>query len=298
MINQNNVTSSNQTVHYNRYKAEYSWLVPVLLVLSGIFIIVFYSSCSKAESSIDNKGGDTEEANGSKPHYPSLETVTLPENLPSQIKEYTGFTVSFNKDNKTPNYVAWELLDEEAYGSVGRTNNFWTDEELEGCPSTYDYSRSGYDRGHLCPAADQKWSEEAMNDCFVMANMCPQNSELNSGAWNTLENKERQWAKRDSALMIIAGPLYDVNDTETIGQAKVRVPGAFFKVLLAPYIENPRGIAFVYPNMPSPGNMQDYAMSIDELEKLTGFDFFPALPDEIENKVEATYSFKEWNSSK
>lgn len=231
-------------------------------------------------------------------HYPGLETVSIPEDLYSQVKEYEGFTVSFNKDNKTPNYVAWELLGEEVKTDIERSNNFWCDPEIEGCPTTKDYTNSGYDRGHMCPAADQKWSQKAMDDCFVMANICPQDHKLNAGAWNTLESKERQWAQRDSAIMIIAGPLYSESDTQRIGNAKVRVPGAFFKVLLAPYADEPRGIAFVYPNMTSPGNMQDYAMSIDDLEKITGFDFFPALPDEIEKKVEASFSFKEWNSAK
>ena len=235
------------------------------------------------------------------PHGTSAEdlmAVLIPDDQPEVKKEYTGFTVSFNKDNGTPNYVAWELLGKEVANDVQRDDNFWTDPDIDGCPSTKDYTRSGYDRGHMCPAADQKWSIEAMNDCFVMANICPQDHKLNAGAWNTLENKERQWAKRDSAIMIIAGPLYSADDTNRIGNAKVRVPGAFFKVLLAPYVEEPRGIAFVYPNMTSPGNMQDYAMSIDELEKITGYDFFPALPDELEKTVESSFSFKEWNNSK
>lgn len=233
-----------------------------------------------------------------KRFYPGLETVILKEGTPEQIKEYVGFTISFNKDNHTPNYVAWELLGSEVAYEVERSNKFWQDSELEGCPSHRDYSYSGYDRGHMCPAADQKWSVEAMNDCFVMANMCPQDHKLNAGAWNTLENKERQWAQRDSAIMIIAGPVYEPTDTARIGDIGVRVPSAFFKALLAPYVENPRAIAFVYPNMASPGNMQDYAMSIDQLEELLGYDFFPALPDDIENKVEANYSFLEWNRSK
>lgn len=231
-------------------------------------------------------------------HYPGLEAVKISSDLPEQIKEYAGFTVSFNKDNRTPNYVAWELLGSEIVYGVDRSNNFWQDTDIEGCPAHYDYSYSGYDRGHLCPAADQKWSQEAMNDCFVMANMCPQDHSLNAGAWNTLENKERQWAQRDSALVIIAGPIYTPSDNQRIGDIGVRVPSAFFKVLLAPYIKNPRAIAFVYPNMTSPGNMQDYAMSVDNLEEITGFDFFSALPDDIENKVEAVYSFKEWNRPK
>lgn len=228
-------------------------------------------------------------------HYDGLEEVKIPTGFASQIKEYTGFTLSFNKDNKTPNYVAWELLGTEVSNEVSRTDNFWQDPEIEGCTAHRDYTNSGYDRGHMCPAADQKWSTEAMNDCFVMANMCPQLHDLNAGAWETLESKERQWAKRDSAVMIIAGPIYTEDDTKYFGNAKVRVPGAFFKILLAPYLSEPRGIAFVYPHMKCEGNMQDYATSIDEVEKITGFDFFSSLPKEIENKVESFYSYSDWN---
>lgn len=231
-------------------------------------------------------------------HYQDLDVVIFNEDIPEQIKEYEGFKVSFNKENHTPNYVAWELLKSEVAYETDRYNKFWQDLDLEGCAAHNDYSHSGYDRGHMCPAADQKWSQQAMVDCFSMANICPQDHQLNAGAWNTLENKERQWAKRDSAIMIIAGPIYESVDTKRIGQIGVRVPSAFFKAFLAPYVESPRAIAFVYPNMSSPGNMQDYAMSIDELEEYIGFDLFSSLPDELEDKVESRYSFAEWNKSK
>lgn len=224
--------------------------------------------------------------------------VVLPEGVPEQIKEYTGFLVSFNKDNHTPNYVSWELLDKEVSDLVSRSNNFWKDYDLLGCPDENAYKYSGYDRGHMCPAADQKWSEQAMNDSFVMSNMCPQKNDLNAKAWETLENKERQWAQRDGAIWIVAGPIYKDDDTERIGNYKVRVPSAFFKAFLAKDIDEPRAIAFVYPNELCPGNMKDYSMSIDELEALLGYDLFSALPDDIENKVEASCSFTEWNRSK
>lgn len=227
-------------------------------------------------------------------HYEGLENVVIPLGLTSQIKEYTGFTLSYNKDNRTPNYVAWELLGTEVSNEVSRSDNFWQDDDIDGCTKHSDYTGSGYDRGHMCPAADQKWSKEAMNDCFVMANMCPQLHDLNAGAWETLESKERIWAKRDSAVMIIAGPIYTDGETY-IEKSKVKVPDAFFKVLIAPYLKEPRGIAFVYPHMKCPGNMQDYATTIDEVEKITGFDFFSELPDEIEDKIESEYSFTEWN---
>lgn len=210
-------------------------------------------------------------------------------------RDYEGFRLAFNPDNRTPDWVAWELLGTETDGTTARSNRFWQDQELEGCPSTADYARSGYDRGHLCPAADQKWSPKAMEDCFVMANMCPQDHSLNSGAWNTLENKERVWAQRDSAIVIAAGPIYEKSDTKRIGQADVRVPGAFYKVIIAPYVDKPRGIAFIFPNMSSPGSMENYVTTIDDVEKLTGLDFFYNLPDDIEHMVESTASFREWN---
>ncbi len=134
-----------------------------------------------------------------------------------------------------------------------------------------------------------------MHNSFVMANICPQKHELNTGAWKTLEDKERLWAKRDSAIVIVAGPIYDSSDKETIGKNKVRVPSAFFKVLLAPYAQPLRAIGFVYPNMKCEGNMASYAVSVDNVEAMTGFDFFSALPDSLENEIESVVSFKEWN---
>lgn len=128
-----------------------------------------------------------------------------------------------------------------------------------------------------------------------MANIAPQAGELNRGAWNTLEEKERLWAKRDSAIVIVCGPIYDPGDKKRIGESRVRVPSAFFKAMVAPYTDKPRGIAFVYPNMSAPGNMENYVMSIDEVENITGMDLFYELPDEVENQVESSASFKEWN---
>lgn len=224
------------------------------------------------------------------------EIPDIPASIPSQIKDYTGFTVSFNKENGTPNWSAWELLAEETDGAESRgSRKFWKDADIAGCLDTKDYTNSGYDRGHLCPAADMKWSTQAMNDCFSMANITPQNHSLNAGAWSTLEKKCRNWAQRDGGLLICAGPIYEASDKATIGGGKARVPSAFFKVIVAPYIDRPRGIAFIYPNMSAPGNMANYSMTIDEAEQITGYDFFPKLPDDIEKAVESTVSFNEWN---
>ena len=227
-----------------------------------------------------------------------MEKVAVAKGTPSKVKEYEGFTVGFNPENKTPNYVAWILHGHETEGASQRSNKFWTDYDMPGCPDTRDYSRSGYDRGHMCPAGEQKWSDSAMHDSFVMSNICPQKHELNSGAWKTLEEKERVWARRDSSLVIVAGPIYDNSTPETIGKNGVRVPYAFYKVLLAPFAQPMRAIGFVYPNMRCPGNMANYATTVDEVEKITGLDFFTELPDRIEEQVESSASFKEWNSNR
>ena len=269
--------------------------LPVFLVVICLAAVVFGVYMLTSGPSSASAANGNKEAVGAHALGADLLDVRTPQSLADRRKSYEGFNVSFNADNRTPNWVAWELLRSETSGETGRYNKFWQDVELDGCPTTRDYSNSGYDRGHLCPAADQKWSPEAMVDCFSLANIAPQDHSLNTGAWKTLENKERQWAERDSAIVIVAGPIYEKSDTIRIGQAGVRVPGAFFKVMIAPYLDQPRGIAFVYPNMTAPGNMENYVMTIRDVEKLTGYDFFHNLPDELEEAVETVSSFRDWN---
>ncbi len=285
-------------IYYYILPMKKSYIILFLVIAAVLISIGVYGlTCSRQvqTSNTGNITGISNRQNSTIGGSDRLLDVTIPSSTPSQIKDYEGFRVSFNKENRTPNWVAWELLGSETDGPIGRYNNFWSDPEIEGCPSTYDYRNSGYDRGHLCPAADQKWSQTAMENCFSLANMCPQDHSLNTGAWKTLEGKERLWAQRDSAIVIISGPIYSDSDKKRIGDSGVRVPGAFFKVLAAPYLDTPRGIAFVYPNMAAPGNMENYVMTIDDVEQLTGYDFLSALPDDIENEIESKTSFKEWN---
>lgn len=254
-------------------------------------------SCGFIESKSKNNPAARQKTNTAGLTSPdALMDVVIPDEIPSQIKDYTGFRLSFNKNNSTPNWVAWELLPEETHGQMSRKGKrFWQDKTMEGCATTNDYKRSGYDRGHICPAADQKWSEEAIHDSFVMTNICPQDENLNQRAWNTLEGKERLWASRLGGLIIVSGPIYTKADTKRIGYQGVRVPSAFYKVMLAHRQDSPIAIGFIYPNAASPGNMRNYSMTVDKVEEITGFDFFSALPDDLENKVESETSFNEWN---
>ena len=254
------------------------------------------TSVSQAGSTTPGGGSDNADEVPAEYTYP-LSYVKLPEGTPQQVKEYTGFTVNYNKNNHTPNYVAWELLSSETDGSTAVSRNYWVDNDIIGCaPKDDGWASAGFDRGHMCPAADQKWSSQAMKDCAVMANMVPQPNSFNGGKWATLEDKERSNANKYGKIWIICGPLYTDMDTKYIGSAQTRVPGACFKVFLYEDGANSKGIAYVMNNdNTNTGDLQNYAMSIDDLEEITGFDFFPALPDNIENAVESTFNTSLWN---
>lgn len=225
--------------------------------------------------------------------------VRTAQGVAEQIVEYTGFTVSFNRDMHVPNWVSWELLADEVNGSEQRTNKFYQDKQVDGCPTTNDYKGTGFSRGHMAPAADMKWSAEAMKESFSMANICPQLQVLNGGAWGKLEDKCRQWAVKDSALIIIAGPvLNNPRPDEFIGEAEIAVPKAFFKVIASPWSNPPRGIGFVMPNGRVNGGMQAAVVTIDSIESLTGHDFFPTLSDSLQNLIESKAKFHQWNNRK
>lgn len=219
--------------------------------------------------------------------------VQMPANVQNEVCTYKGFTVYFNSQYHIPNCVIYELTGNETLGEVPRAKNFCADENVKGCANPWDYSYSGYDRGHMAPAGDMKWDKQAMQESFYMTNICPQVKALNTGAWNRLEGRVREWAKRDSALIVITGPI--LSDTmPTIGESEVAVPPRFFKVLLAHRVNPIRAIAFIYDNARPQGKMSDHAVSVDSIERATGIDFFYSLPDDVESDVESRFDFKQW----
>lgn len=211
------------------------------------------------------------------------------------VLERVGYTVSYNPEWKIPNWVAWHLTAAHAYGDVSRKNASFHEDTDVPLPraTTYDYINSGYDRGHLCPAGDNKWSELAMEQSFLMTNICPQDPGLNRGDWNEMEIQCRKWAKEYGDVYIVAGPILYNTRHKKIGENKVVVPEAFFKVVLC-MNGTPKAIGFVYKNIDGDRPKGDYVNSVDQVERITGIDFFPALPDRIENKVEASASLSDW----
>ena len=134
----------------------------------------------------------------------------------------------------------------------------------------------------MAPAADMKWSERAMRESFYMTNICPQNRNLNRGDWQDLEEAERSLARRFGAVAITAGPIYSQPQPPRIGAHKVAVPDAFFKVLLVGYPQQPQAFAYVMRNEAGSHPLSDYQHTVNEVEELTGMDFFPGLDEDVE----------------
>ena len=237
-------------------------------------------------------------ADGQKAKVVRLFEIPAPLNdRPEQILHRRGYTTSYNRTTKTPNWVAWHLTAAHTHGRIQREEEVFTEDEdiPQGQRATdNDYYNSRYDRGHMCPAGDNKWDQLAMTQSFLFTNICPQNHGLNKYEWNDLEKLCRDWARQYGAVDVVCGPLFTTSGQQkTIGRNKVWVPDAFFKVVLCRQ-GTPKAIGFVYRNEGKKQPMSDAVHSVDDIERLTGMDFFPALDDNIENKIEAKANLADW----
>lgn len=225
----------------------------------------------------------------------NVEIPTIKDERSDRVITHKGYTVSYNYDWKIPNWVAYELTDIEVKGEVPRYNRFKPDPMVpqNATATTDDYKHSGYDRGHMAPAADMKWDEQVMKESFYLSNICPQNPNLNGGVWKDLEEQVRDLATQKGNIFVVCGPI--VNNTEqTIGANKVVVPQAFYKVLLQEDEGKLYAIGFIYENKSGRQPMSTYAKTIDEVEEITNIDFFPSLPDRIEKRIESEVDFTKW----
>ena len=210
------------------------------------------------------------------------------------LKRY-AYTTAYDKGSRLPIWVAWHLTGDHTYGKHKRNGiKFAEDTDVPAPRATYtDYMQSGYSRGHMCPSGDNRWSEQAQVESFLYTNCCPQLYSLNAGDWNDLEMRCRTWAKAYGDIYIVCGPILFNKQHKTIGKNKVVVPEAFYKVVLR-MGNNPKAIGFIYRNEETHKPITSYINSVDEVERITGIDFFPALPDNIEKKVEATANISDW----
>ena len=216
-----------------------------------------------------------------------------------RIVRHDAYISSHNTKTLIPDWVAYEITAEEAEGRRDRGGiEFRMDPDRRGVTQAMreDYSGSGWTKGHMMPAADTAFStSDTMAETFYFTNICPQNEVLNAGDWQYLEKRVRSWAKRYGSVWVVTGPIVGKNRYGRIGDRDVVVPDSFYKALL---VRRPDGsysaIAFVMDNDEERYMLRDCCMSVNELEALTGFDFFPGLDDRIEEKVEASVKKTDW----
>ena len=226
-----------------------------------------------------------------------LRPAPMKKGTPERILRRRGYITSYNSYTKLPNWVAWELNREKLVERESRTDKFLPDPDLSPAEAvtTDDYKRSGWDRGHMCPAGDNRWHWRAMQESFYMTNICPQNHNLNRGDWKELEEACRAWAQCEEGIYIVCGPVFYNQKHRTIGRDHVvTVPEAFFKVVLCLGEPRPKAIGFIFKNASGNHPLDKYVNSVDEVERITGIDFFPALPDEVEREVEARRDPAQW----
>ena len=224
------------------------------------------------------------------------QNLELPKILKTdQIIHHSNYTLNYSEQHEQAEWVAYSLTSSQVYGSVGRTNDFRSDPNVKtGSASLPDYKGSGYDRGHLAPAGDMKSTYTAMSESFYMSNMSPQVPSFNRGIWKKLESTVRNWAVDYQKVYIVTGAVLTAS-YPTIGINKVSIPEFYYKVVLDYEQPEIKGIGFILPNQKSNKSLQSYAVSIDEVERFTGIDFFHTLPDDIEEQIESDAAVNKWS---
>ena len=206
--------------------------------------------------------------------------------------KHTYYTLSYSEADKQSEWVAYYLTPASINGPQKRSSKFLADPLLSNPIGPSSYSKSGYDRGHLCPAADMKLNSVSMNETFYMSNMSPQAPTFNRGIWSKLENLVRRWALQKNGVYVVTGPLLN-KSCGTVNQ-KITVPCAYYKIIFKQTAKGVEAIAFLLPNAGSAQLLMEFVVSIDYLETLTGIDFFASLPDNQEAKFESILLTNNW----
>jgi len=223
----------------------------------------------------------------------SLDIPFPRKDLNEQFLRRTGYTVSYNADFRIPNWVAWHLTADRIKGTAIRpSGNAWHEDDEVSCPraTNEDFRNSGWSRGHMCPAGDCKWDEQVMYESFLYTNCCPQDRSFNSGDWNEIEIKCRRWAEKYGDVYIVCGPVLYNQEHRTIGKNRIVVPEAFFKVVLCFIDGKPEGVGLICKNENEGKQVSSYVNTIHEVERITGYTFFPSLPAEWEDSAKGRIS--------
>lgn len=269
-------------VNISNNELKMKYIIPIALIFSTLL-----TACN----------GVAQTESSSKSCSDPLHDRMLPAtNGDSQIIVHQNYTLNYSEADEQPLWVAYMLTRKRTKGNVERTNYFFDDPDVStGSSSWSDYKGSGYSRGHLMPAGDAKWDTAAMRESFFMSNISPQLKEFNDGIWNKLERKMRHWANIYDTIYIVTGPVLktDGEQLRKIGHHnKVTVPNHFYKAVYCP--SEHQAIGFLIPHEISEKSLQNFVVTIDQLEDFTGLDFFPELDDTLENSIESSTDLKQW----
>lgn len=229
-----------------------------------------------------------------------------------EIVEHTGMVIGFDCDYKMASWVFHVLTPDVSAGNVSRSNDFRKDEMVtcgsaqeadyflrkETADGTYTYDGFGFDRGHLAPSADFRWSANALSESYYYSNMTPQRPEFNRGSWASLEGLLRKIVDQEKKqFYVITGPILHEGLPEIERSVdKLKIPEYHYKIIVDASTETPRGMAFLMPNKKCDERLSAYVVSIDSIEKLTGIDFFPSMDDALETKIEGNADFSDWQT--
>lgn len=210
--------------------------------------------------------------------------------------EKIAYSVSYDEIHKQPRWVAYSLSKEELYGYARRKGKQFHQDASAPYKQAdrSDYRGSGWTHGHLAPAADFSWSDKALDNTFYYTNISPQSETLNTGSWQKLEDRVRNWAEMFGEVYIITGPIIGRAENGSIGINRVTIPDAFFKAVLARDGESFQAVAFILENSSASQTYTNCCLSVNELENIIGIDLFPYLDDSIEETVESTFSKRFW----
>jgi endonuclease G len=290
--------------------ANFSIALIAFAVLSAIIwyyrypIVRFISETGVKKESVklNQKRENPQTYNDKEETNSGSEDIVDKDFLPSaqgEVINHTYYTLSYREDHELPEWVAYDMSTKELNApNLGRYNRFNPDPKVTTKSASHgDYSGSGYTRGHMAPAGDMAFDAIAMQESFYMSNMCPQVREYNNGVWKELEENVRDWAYKAGTLIIVTGPVLS-NPIKRIGRqsTKITVPSSFYKVLYD--AKNDKAIGFVIPHKRSEERLESYMMSIDEVERITGLDFFANLfSNNEEHRIESVFDGSLWNVS-
>lgn len=266
-------------------KRKYTYPLLVILLTIGYLLFEKYAN-ETLDAPVVEAGSKSKEATN---------TYFMPTSTTGQIVHHEFYSLSYSEKDEQAEWVAYELTKAQVRNGDFKRPYFEMDPAVKSKSAHWrNYKKSGYDRGHLCPAGDREFSKSAYEETFLTSNITPQRHDFNAGVWNRLEQKVRYWAKKYDGVFVVTGGVL-TDKIGTIGEEKVTVPESFYKIVYDRSEGQNRMIAFLMNHHESKEPLYSFVTSVDQIEKLTGIDFFPELDDTQEKRLEASSDYKEWS---